>query len=194
MSGLTLITSPSGEPILIDEMKDHLRISIDDDDKDVERITRVARRWCEKMQNRSYMTQTWDLYYDDFPSTPFELPRAPLQSVTHIKYFDTDDAETTVGSTTYRIDVFGFAGRVNLKDGEVWPNPTLRTLNGVVVRFQAGYGNRASVPEEVTQAIKLMAGHFYEHREETIPEKFQIEHIPFGVFDLLDLERVITFP
>ena len=194
MSGLTLITAPAGEPILIDELKDHLRISIDDDDKDVERIARVARRWCEKMQNRAYMTQTWDLYYDDFPATPFELPRPPLQSIEHIKYFGTTDLETTVDSTTYRADIYSFKGRVNLRDGETWPNPTLRTVNGVVVRFIAGYGNRASVPEEVTQAIKLMAGHFYEHREETITERFQIAHIPFGVFDLLDIDRAITFP
>jgi len=194
MSGLTLITAPTGEPILIDEMKDHLRISIDDDDKDVERITRVARRWCEKMQNRAYMTQTWDQYFDHFPLTPFELPRPPLQSITHIKWFDTDDTETTVSTDVYRADTFGFKGRVNLKDGQQWPTDTLRTLNGVVVRFVAGYGNRASTPEEITQAIKLMAGHLWENREETIPEKFDIVHIPFGVFDLLDIDRAITFP
>ena len=194
MSGLTLITAPVGEPILIDEMKDHLRISIDDDDKDVERMIRVSRRWCEKMQNRAYMTQTWDLYLDAFPRVPYELSRPPLQSVTHIKWFDTDDTETTVSTDVYRTDIYSFVGRINLKDGQTWDTSTKRTLNGVVIRFIAGYGNRASVPEEITQAIKLMVGHLWEHREETITERFQIVHIPFGVFDLLDIDRAITFP
>lgn len=194
MSGLTLITAPSGEPILLDEIKDHLRISIDDDDKGISRMITVARRWCEKMMNRAFMTQTWDLYLDDYPDVPYKLPRPPLQSVTHIKWYDTDDTATTVSTSIYRVDSYSFVGRINLKDGQAWDGSTKRTLDSIVIRFIAGYGGRSSVPEEIKQAIKLMVGHLYEHREETITERFRVTNIPLGIFNLLDIDRAITFP
>lgn len=191
--GLNLVTPPVGEPILLDEMKDHLRISIDDDDKIIKMIITAARRWCERMQARAYMTQTWDLYLDGFPTTPYKMPNPPLQSITHIKYTDTDDTETAIATTVYGYDIYSEPGRLNLKYDQVWPSTTLKTLNGVVIRFVAGYGNRSVVKEEIRAAIKLLASHYYENREETINKRMDIANIPMGIFSLLDLDRVVTF-
>lgn len=40
----------------------------------------AARQDCEAFQNRAYLTQTWELWLDAFPSKNYiELPRPPLQ-------------------------------------------------------------------------------------------------------------------
>lgn len=192
---LNLLTPPVGEPILLDEMKDHLRISIDDDDKVIKNMITVAREWSEETWGRAYMAQTWDLYLDGFPKVPYSMPYPPLSSITHIKYTDTDEDETEVATTVYRSDIYSVPGRINLKDGQAWPSVTLQSLNGVVIRFVAGYGDRYDVKEKDKQAIKLLVGHLYEHREETTSDyRTKLQSIPLGIYSLLDTDRVTTFP
>jgi uncharacterized phiE125 gp8 family phage protein len=44
-----------------------------------------------------------------------------------------------------------------------------RTLGGVAVEYTAGYGDTAAdVPAPLRQAMLLMIGHWYEHREAVI--------------------------
>ena len=191
--GLSLTTAPTQEPVSVEEVKDHLRIDIDTEDALIADWITVARRHCEKLQNKAYMTQTWDWYLDDFPDTPLDVPLPPLQSVTHIKYTDTDDTETTFGATNYRTDTNSTPGRINLAYGCTWPSVTLKTLNGVVIRFVAGYTSKNNVPKEVREAIKLIVGHLYEHREETSTDRV-LEQIPLGIHALLDIDRMIKFP
>ncbi|KKL52184.1 hypothetical protein LCGC14_2288070, partial [marine sediment metagenome] len=92
-------------------------------------------------------------------------------------------------ASTYIVDTNSEPGRLSLAYNAVWPNETLRPVNGVVVRFVAGYGSVATaVPNMAKQAVKLMVGHMFEHRENT--EIKVLEKIPDGVFDLLAFERI----
>ena len=191
--GLNLVTTPTLEPVTVEEIKDHLRIDIDTEDTLLSELIKVARVHCEKLQNKAYLTQTYDWYLDDFPDMPLDIPLPPLQSITHIKYTDTDGTETEYTSTYYNEDIYSFPGRINFAYGMVWPSVTLQTLNGVVIRFIAGYTNRAHVPREVKEAIKLLVGHLYEHREETTNERI-LQNIPLGIYSLLDMDRMITLP
>jgi len=191
--GLNLQTAPTVEPVTVEEVKDHLRIDIDTEDTLITDWITVARAHCEKLQNKVYMTQTWDLYLDDFPDMPFNIPLPPLQSITHIKYTDTDATETEYTSTYYNTDAYSMPGRINFAWGRVWPSVTLRTVNGVVIRFVAGYTSKNNVPKEVREAIKLIVGHLYEYREETSTDRV-LEQIPLGIHALLDIDRMIKFP
>jgi len=57
------------------------------------------------------------------------------------------------------------------------------------VTFTAGYGALAAdVPERIRTAIKLLAGHLYEHREAT--DIKEIQEVAFAVKALLGLDRV----
>lgn len=155
----------------------------------LENFITVARRFCERYQKRAYITQTWDWWLDDWPDSPFLVPISPLQSVSHIKYYDTDDSENTFSTDYYMVDTYSDPGRISLKYGESYPSTTLRPINGVVIRFVAGYGDdRTYVPEEIKQAIKLLAGHLYEHREQTVERA--LAEIPLGIYALLDLKRI----
>ena len=191
--GFNLITDTTAEPVALAAAKDQIRITTTEEDALIQGMITVARKWCEGYSGKSYMAQTWDIYMDSFPDTPYDVPFPPLNSVTHIKYVDTDGTTTEVGSTEYTYDIYSNPGRIEHVYGYSWPTETLRTVNGVVIRVVAGSTAIGDVPEEYKLAIKLLVGHLYEHREETSIEK-TLETIPMGVKSFLDMSRMITLP
>lgn len=154
----------------------------------------AARQDCEKFQNRRYITQTWELWLDAWPDKDFiEIPLPPLQSVSSIKYYDTEDTEATFSSDDYFVDTKSEPGRVSLNYGESWPSTTLRPANGVCVTFVAGYGDEASdVPRNIYQAILLLLGHLYENREAVSQiTNVAIKELPLGTQSLLWKDRIL---
>jgi len=190
--GLILVTAPTEEPVSLADVKAHLRIDITDDDALLGTYITVARRFCERYQNRAYITQTWKLVLDDWPDDDeIELPYPPLQSVTSIVYYDTEDNDNTLATTVYMVDADSEPGRVTLKYNQTWPYTTLRPYNGIEITYVAGYGDATGdVPENVVHAIKLLVGHLYENREATGIRP--LSEIPFTVKALLDLERIVA--
>ena len=195
----TLVTGPTLEPVTLDEIKDHIRISTTvsaTEDTLLLSFIKVARNWCEKYQSRSYLDQTWDMLIDTWPvGDIITVPLPPLQSVTYVYYYGTGGTANTMTASTYIVDTDGEPGRVALAYGETWPSETLRPINGVKVRFVCGYGSTASVvPDGVKEAIKLIVGDLYEHREDSDTwgqSKILADTtITYGVKGLLNLERL----
>jgi uncharacterized phiE125 gp8 family phage protein len=188
--GLKLTTPPASEPVTLQEIKDHLRILGTDEDALITVMIEPARDYCEKYQNRAYITQTWELALDQFPSEDrIRIPLPPLQSVSSVKYYGTDDTEYTLPAADYQVDIYSQPGRVVLKYGKSWPSVTLRPANGVIITFIAGYGTTADeVPERMKQAIKVLMGHLYENREAT--DLKELKEVPFAVHALLGLDRI----
>ena len=77
--GLQLVTPPAAEPVSLSEAKEHSRITGTDEDDLITTFIEAAREYCEEYQNRAYITQTWDLSLDEFPDSPYSLPKPPLQ-------------------------------------------------------------------------------------------------------------------
>ena len=188
--GLKLKTAPQAEPVALADAKDFLRISNNDEDALIEVWIKAAREWCEDYQNRAYITQTWELAFDSFPSKRImRVPLPPLQSITSIKYFDTDCTEYEFLSTNYELDIYSEPGRISLGYNKSWPSTILRSVNGVIIEFKAGYGDSAAeVPEKVKQAIKVLIGELYEHRE--ITDIKELKEIPFAIHSLLNFDRI----
>jgi uncharacterized phiE125 gp8 family phage protein len=128
---------------------------------------KAAREWCENFQNRSYITQTWELWLDEFPDNSYlELPLPPLASVTSVKYYDTANTEYTLSAASYFVDTKSEPGGISLTYGYSWPSTTLRPINGVCVTFVAGYGASGSyVPFKAMAAMYLLIGDYYANRE-----------------------------
>lgn len=190
---LTLVTGPTLEPVTLEEVKDHIRISTTvsaTEDTLLLSFIEVARDYCERYQNRAYLDQTWDLVLDDWPNGKIiKIPLPPLQTVSHVYYYDTGGSANTMTASTYIVDSNSEPGRLALGYGEVWPNETLRPINGVKVRFICGHGSVASaVSTRVKESIKLIVGDLYEHREDS--DIKQLIEVPYGVKVLLDLERI----
>lgn len=188
---LVLVQAPSVEPITLTEAKLHLRVDVADDDAFILSLITAARQWCEGFQCRAYITQTWQLWLDNWPEGgEIRIPKPPLQSVSSIKYYGADGAEYVMPSADYLVDTKSEPGRVVLGYGKSWPSITLRPVGAIVIEFVAGYGTASSVPEKVKQAIKLLVGHWYAYRETVLTGSISKE-LEFTVSALLWQERVV---
>ena len=215
---LAIKTAPTTEPLTIDEAKLHLREDGTDQDDLISSLIVAARQHVEDVLKRSLITQTWELWLEEFPSRDYiEIPFPPLQvpSVTAgafvtgtayriltigttnftligasanmvgvvftatgagvgtgtatasiiIKYYGTDDTEYSFAGSYYLVDIKSEPARVCLNYAQVWPTTTLRDFNGVCITFISGYGLATAVPKAIKQAMLLIIGLLYEHRE-----------------------------
>lgn len=176
-------TPPTVEPVSLTDMKLNMRVTCDADDNLITAYIAASRQWCEDYENRAYITQTITLKRDSFYGG-IVLPKPNLQSVTTIKYIDQAGVNQTLDSSIYDVDIYSEPGIVTLAFGEQWP--TIRgDHNGVEIIYVAGYGDASTdMPESTIQAIKLMCGHLYEHREGV--SEMTLEEIPLGVKSLLN--------
>lgn len=189
---LTLVTPPEVEPLLLDETKDHLEVSYSDRDAMIRTLILVARQRCEGATRRTLITQTWDLFLDQWPTwdgyhggNVFEpvntllpaggyvcLPKAPLQSITFVKYVDLAGNTQTWDPSNYLVETpVGdrcARGRLSLGWVKVWP--VIRpTMNAIQIRMVTGYGDEADdVPAILRQAMLLDIGTLYETRESVL--------------------------
>ena len=154
----------------------------------------AAREYCEGVTGRALATQTIEAYLNDFPcQNEIELPKAPLQSVTSIKYKDNAGTETTMtANTQYIVDLESDVGRIVLPYGENWPSFTPYTVNPVKIQFVAGYTTANPIPKSIKQAMLLLVGHWYENRE-AINVGNITKEIEFAVKALLSMYRVRWF-
>lgn len=120
------------------------------------------------------------------------LPKPPLQSVTSIKYIDTDGAQQTLDPSLYIVDTASEPGRLTPAYGQTWP--TIREqANAVEIVFVCGYGLAAAVPAGIKRWMQIRVDTLYNNREEVaILSKGKVEILPY-VDTLLDDFRVKTF-
>jgi uncharacterized phiE125 gp8 family phage protein len=188
--GLVLVTAPATEPVTLVETKAHLRVDITDDDVQIGSLVTAAREQLETDTRRALVTQTWDLVLDAFPrEAKLELPLPPLASVTSITYKDADGITQTFPAGNYVVAVSEIFGRIVLKSGFTWPSTTLWSADAVAVRFVAGYGGAAAVPQTAKQAILLLVGHWYENREAVVVAGVTAREVPMGYERLMWLLR-----
>jgi uncharacterized phiE125 gp8 family phage protein len=191
--GPVLKTAPAVEAVELGDAKDHLRVAFSDDDRYISDLISTARRYAEDLQRRALITQTWTLWLDRFPSgDSIELPSPPLQSVTHLKYTDSDDSESTFSADDYIVDTASTPGNIVLAYGSSWPTVTLKPVNAIEIEFVAGYGAYPlAVPFETRAGILLLVSHWYEHREPIVLEGTPAR-IPLSASDLLGKDRVFS--
>jgi len=172
-----IYTAPTIEPVGIDELMLHNRM---DEDSTIENdlldgAIKAAREHVENITRRALLTQTWDYYLDEFPGCDYiKLPFGNLQTVTHIKYTDSDSTQTTMAVTTdYLVETNGKAcGRIVLPYAETWPSFTAYTSNPIVIRFVCGWTTKALVPYNIKAAIKMFCADLYVNREAQISGSF----------------------
>lgn len=189
MVGLTRTADATVEPVTLDEAKNHMRVTHSDEDSLIDGLIVAARRSVEQFTWRACIDQTWKLTLDEFPpahrgphtvtdhhlighhdrSGRIHLPRPPLLSVTSITYTKEDGTTETFSASKYIVDTAAEPGRIALKDGESWPSDDLQAIAAVEVEYKAGYGTGADdVPRDLRQAILMLVGHLYEHRETVV--------------------------
>jgi uncharacterized phiE125 gp8 family phage protein len=196
--GTQLVNAPAQEPISLGEAKEHLRVTQDTENALIDVMITAARQRAELVSRRALVTQTWKYVTDAWPVLPsqalswqsdqddFVLPFPPLITVGSVVYYDTAGSPTTLPSSTYIVDSVSEPGRLSLAYAKAWPSTALQPKNGIVVTFDAGYGNATAVPAMFKVAIKAIIAHWFENREAFLvaPRAAAVE-IPMSVREIL---------
>jgi len=154
---IKIIAPPNSEPLDLATAKQHLRIDTTTDDTLMASLIKQAREYCEDYQGKKYITQTLELILDSFPDKNYIEFRAcsPVQSITSIKYTDSEGTEYTMSFSDYILDNDSFINKVVLGYGKTWPSVILQPVSAIRIRFVAGYGDALAVPETVKWAMVL---------------------------------------
>jgi len=193
---LKIITAPTLEPVSLTEAKAHLRVTNTDSDTLITSLIKVARQHCEAITNRALASATYELIMDTFPDK-IVLPMSPVESVTSIKYTDSDSIETTLAATEYIL--YTSEPAIIIPGYDVsWPSFTEYPAGAVKVRYLAGYRAASTdaslhIPEAIKQAILLLIAHFYENREEVVTGMTMVAKLPIGIDALLYPFRIWSF-
>lgn len=192
----SLVSPPQKEPLTLDEVKAHLRVEYDftDDDIYIESLISAARRYTEAHSSFFFMTQSWKLSLDCFPSGTYGgeiiIRKRPINEVYSIEYIDDAGVRQTLSNTKYQVDIDCWLTRIRPVYGEVWPT-TRRQMNAAEVLFTAGFENTIEgIPHHLREGLLLLIGHWYENREDTV-RGLTIATVPKGYDALVGIERVL---
>jgi uncharacterized phiE125 gp8 family phage protein len=182
---MKVITPPATEPVTLAEMRTQLGITDASDTASDTTITRriiEARQWVEAHIRRALITQTLEIRMDCFPEY-ISLPYPPVISITSVKYIDTDGTEQTLGSSNYVLDDYPLVPFIREAYGINWPS-VRNEPNAVRIRYSAGYGAAASVPETIKEAIMLLVGHWMNFQPQS-ENGVIISRVPLAIHDIL---------
>jgi len=186
---LVLKTAPTSTVISLSEAKAFLRIDsdYDDDNTYITSLINVATQVVEEFTRRRLMTQTYNLFYDEFP--PYiDLQVGDVASVTHIKYYDANNTLQTLATSEYDVDTKVRPGRIYESENGDFPN-TYERPNAVEVEFIVG-GTASDVPAPIVQAIYIIVGRYYENRQDVVMGT-QVNELPLMVDHLLTPYRLL---
>jgi len=177
----TLLTGPTGEPVALAEMKLALRLDGDAEDALVERLITAARLHVSAVTGRGLVTESWRLALDAVPrDRVVRLPVGPLVTVTALRTLGDDGAATDWPTTG--LVLAKSPALVVLPEAVVAADR--RAQLGIEIDYQAGYGTAADVPADLRQAVAMLVGHWFEHREAAVVDAGAAE-LPLGVHALL---------
>lgn len=161
-------TEPGTGPVSRTEAKLFLRQDETADDDLIDTILTGAREWCEEYTGRSFLTQTWTQYIDwKFPRV-IELPRGPVQSITSIKYYDTDGSLQTLSTDVYTSDLNREPRALVYEDwSQSWPAARYQRQT-IQVAYVTGYGDSDDVPESIKVAVRQLIKHWYDQRDPVV--------------------------
>lgn len=150
-------------------------------------LIKSARQSAETLLGRYLITQTVDLYLDDFPGWEIRLP--PLQSVSAITYVDQNGDTQTVAASDYLVDAVSVPARITPAYGKTWPAPRQQN-NAAKVRFVAGYGAASAVPDCVKNWMLMRIKQLHDQRDQVNVGNIVNEFPRSYVDGLLDSEKV----
>jgi uncharacterized phiE125 gp8 family phage protein len=174
----SVTTQPATEILTVQEAKDQVRALYSAEDTLIGNYITAVRQFVEKHYAVALITQTITETHDHWPGeipgvdwVPqpnhyqfFKLAVGPVQSITSIKYIDSDGVQQTWSTDDWQADLNSFEPRIMPAYNKDYP-AIRRQLNAVEIVYQAGYGDATSdVPENLRQAIALEVADMYVNR------------------------------
>lgn len=176
----------------VNALKDHLLLGSGFAEADLQdpvlvSFLRAALAAIEGRTGKALIARGFLMTLDDWASPEGQrLPVTPVQSINEVTLVDAFGVATTVAPTAYRLKKDAF-------DPQLKPMatylPTVPSGGSVEVRFDAGYGaSFDAVPEDLKQAVLMLAAHYYEYRSDT---SLSQGCMPFGVTSLIARYRPV---
>lgn len=164
----SLLAGPASEPLTLAEAKAYLRIDHDAEDGLVASLITAARATVEALTRRVLVTQSWRITRDAWPASGLiPAPVNPLRTLEAATVIDAEGVAQTLPLSAFLLDTTRLPGLIRIDGGAV--QPPGRPLAGIALDITAGHGAAAEVPAPLIEAVRLVLGHFYEHRAETGP-------------------------
>ena len=207
--------APTVEPVALDSLKKHLRLStaVTVEDELLNSYITVARKQAENYTHRQLNYAAWEMSLTAFPSSRIYLPRSPVLAIDGgtqadsvvITYTDSSYNAQTLGATAYELDVSGTVPMVypsfNSSNENAWADVTLADIPNVIkITWNAGYTTVAPTtalsdlpPSEFQQYIKIRAASMYRYRETITVDEYR--RVPsdmhVGLLDAYIIEEII---
>ncbi|MCV2880978.1 head-tail connector protein [Actibacterium sp. XHP0104] len=185
-------TTVPANALPVAQLRDHLRLGTgfaDDGAENalLEALLRAAMAAVEGRTGKVLLSRsfTWQLMaWRDGERQP--LPVAPVNALNALRVVDRHGIVAVVDAGAYRLERDTHRPRL-AADGLTLP--TIPYGGQAEVDFDAGFGTQwDAVPEDLAQAVMLLAAHYYEHRSEAA---FAEGGMPFGVLALLERWRTV---
>jgi|TARA_R110002074_G_scaffold13348_3_gene47753 uncharacterized phiE125 gp8 family phage protein len=149
------------------EAKLHLRVDDTNEDTLISALIWTATQYAQNYCNRLFIATDITAYADDFYSETVLLKKGQVTALTSVKYYNTLDVETTWPTTEYQYDIKSIPARIAPKSTKTYPS-TMDKMNAVKYEYKVGWTNAAEVPDAIKQAILLIIGGLYSHREDSV--------------------------
>jgi len=172
------------------EAKTHLKVDTSADDTYIDNLISAATESAQIFTNRYFINTTITQHGDTW-SDISTLFKSKVSSITHIKYFDSDNSEQTLATSVWISDINHQPARIGLKPSQSFPSLADR-INAVNCKYVVGYGSAASdVPEGIREAVLLIVGNWYENRQEVVVGRIATE-LPKSAQYLLEQYKIQT--
>ena len=173
------LLAPTVEPVTLEEVYNQTSSDEDHADYLTPLIARARKRF-EQRTGRFLVQQTWQFALPKFCDT-IEIPYAPLQSITSIKYIDNLGQLVTIDAADYRVIDHGIKATVTPKLGGSWPAPGFKVSDAVQIECVLGHApvvdgalDTANIidPDKYNmakQAILILIADWFRNREDSAP-------------------------
>jgi uncharacterized phiE125 gp8 family phage protein len=186
---MEIVTQPALEPVTYEQLSDWCKLPSLDDRNLTIALATVGRIYLEQRTRRTFITTTFNLWMDYFPTTII-LPARPVQTVSFVKYTDQNLEVQTLDTSRYLVDNKGPRPCIIPPLGSFFPIPRVQYPNAVQVQFVAGFGNSPSdVPLTYRQLITQWVATNYSQREAVVLGKSPAI-VPYTFDSLLKLSSL----
>ncbi|KUF11938.1 head-tail connector protein [Pseudoponticoccus marisrubri] len=176
----------------VEALKRHLRLGSGFAEDDVQEAVlgsflRAALAAIEARTGKALITRGFLATFSTWRDmTGQVLPVAPVTAVTELTIVDRFGGATQIAPGAYRLQPDSFAPRLVPQASYL---PSIPEGGAAEIRFEAGYGAAFdALPDDLKQAVLLLAAHYYEYRDETALSE---GCMPFGVTSLIARYRPV---
>lgn len=189
------VAPPAALPVTLAEARAHLRYDDTDQDDLIAALIAAATAHLDGWSGvlgRCLVSQEWEVASSGWPDRRhIHLPFPDVQSAV-VSYVDPTGVARTLAPEASALLALTTGAAVYLLPETVLPSLSLAAPAPVSVRFVAGYGAPDAVPPSIRQAILLMVGDWFRHRESAGAGSFATIPLAAGVSALLAAHRWTT--